>query len=139
MTTILTNQVFSVQKWEDTEMASKAASTTFVPNQFISYGSAGVVPSTPGVAILGVGQSSVDPSDVDYASQRKIPYQVALGYTFRLPVTTGSATQAMEGYPFDLDTAGSLNVSTPGTQVRITRVIASDLVEVSVIKLAAFN
>lgn len=116
------------QKWEQDQYASKAASTAFQNGGFISYNGSGyVVPTTAGTAILGVGQEDVTSSDVDYTSTRKIAYQeVGLNLPFFIDVTTGTATAAMVGNKYNVDTGGcSLDVSGSGTQIEIVAFISA--------------
>lgn len=126
-----------IEKWEQTEYAPKAASTVYAANAFLAYdGSGHVVPAAATDPILGVCGEVVTAADPDYTSNRKIAYQPAGGFTFAIPVTTGTATAAMVGLPFDLDTASSLDVSAPGTQFVIRQYISATLVVVEAILLA---
>ncbi len=126
-----------VQKWEEDQYAPKAASTVFQNGGWITYdGSGYVIPATPGDALLGVGQEDVLASDVDYTSHRMIAYQAALNNYFNMDVTTGTATAAMVGSTFDLDTAETLDVSGAGTQFVITKFISATQVEVKAVLLA---
>lgn len=131
------NFVTLVEKWEEDKYTNKAASTAMANGEFLTYdGSGGVIPATPGDPILGVCQEDVQSSDVDYTSTRKIAYQTSLNNYFNITVTTGTATAAMVGSPFDLDTPSTLDVSAPGTQVEITKFISATEVEVKVIDFA---
>lgn len=111
------NYVVLNEKWEEDKYTAKAASTVFQNGGFISYnGSGGVIPSTAGLPIMGVGQEDVTSSDVDYTSTRKIAYQTVGPNTyFVIPVTAGTATAAMVGKIFNLDTPESLSVSAYST------------------------
>lgn len=129
------NFVTLVEKWEEDKYTPKAASTAMQNGGFLSYdGAGGVIPSTPGVAIMGIGQEDVMASDVDYASTRSIAYQTVGPNTyFQIVVSIGTATAAMIGLPFDLATPETLDVSAPGTQIEITKFISATLVEGKVI------
>lgn len=117
------------EKWEEDKYTNKAASTEIQNGSFLSYdGTGGVVPATSG-AIMGVSQEDVKSSDVDYTSTRKIAYQTVYNNYFMIPVTAGTATAAMIGSKFDLDTPSSLDVSGSGTQIEITNFVNSKLVE----------
>lgn len=131
------NFVTLVQKWEENQYTNKAASTALANGEFLTYnGTGGVIPATPGDPILGVCQEDVLSSDADYTSTRLIAYQTAQNNYFNITVTTGSAAATMVGSPFDLDTASTLDVSAPGTQVEITKFISATEVEVKVIDFA---
>lgn len=126
-----------VEKWEEIEYAPKAVSTDFQANEFVTYdGIGGIIPATPGDPILGLNGRAVTSADDDYAAATPIPYQVANGFTFEIPVTTGTADATMVGSPFDLDTASSLDVSGAGTQFVMTKFISATLVQVRAILLA---
>lgn len=129
-----------IQKWEDIDNEKKAASTQFNVGDFISYnGSGQVVPATAGDAIVGEILEKISSTDDDYASTRQISFQkVTNQYKFEIPVTIGTATAAMVGSTFDIDTAkpGSLDVSAPGTQITISKFISDILVEGYVVLLA---
>lgn len=126
-----------VEKWEEIEYTPKAASTVIPANGFLTYdGSGGAIPATAGDPILGLNGESITAADSDYASTRQIPYQVARGFRFKIPVTTGTATEAMVGLPFDLADEFSLDVSAPGTQFVVREFVATDMVVVEAIDLA---
>lgn len=126
-----------VEKWEEDKYTPKAPSIVMANGQFLTYnGTGGVIPATPTDPILGVCQEDVTAADPDFASTRMIAYQTAQNNYFNIDVTAGTATAAMVGLPFDLDTASSLDVSAPGTQVEITKFISATEVEVKVILLA---
>jgi hypothetical protein len=131
------NYVTLVEKWEEDKYTPKAASTAMANGQFLTYdGSGGAIPATPGDPILGVCMEDVTAADVDYTSTRKIAYQTAYNNYFNITVSAGTATAAMVGLPFDLDTASTLDVSGAGTQVEITNFISATQVEVKVIDFA---
>lgn len=131
------NFVTLIEKIEEDKYTPKAASTLMANGEFLTYdGSGGVIPATPADPILGICQEDVTAADVDYASTRMIAYQTAYNNYFRIKVTIGTATAAMVGSPFDLDTASTLDVSGAGTQVEITKFISATEVEIKVIDFA---
>lgn len=120
-----------IEKWEEDKYTAKAASTLFQNGGFITYnGTGGVIPSTAGVPIMGLGQEDVLASDVDYTSNRLIAYQTVGPNTyFKINVTKGIATALMVGDLFGLDTPETLDVSIAGNQIQITKFISATLVE----------
>jgi hypothetical protein len=125
------------EKWEEDKYTDKTASTPMANGAFLTLASGYCLTATPGAALLGVCQEDVLASDVDYASTRKIAYQTSYNNYFIMDVTAGTATQAMVGSPFNVDTGGaSLDVSAPGTQLEITKFISATKVEAKVILFA---
>lgn len=108
------NFVTLVEKWEEDKYTPKAASTVIQNGGFLSYdGSGGVIPSAPGVAIMGLGQEDVLSSDVDFTSTRKIAYQTVYNNYFNITVGLGVATASMVGSTFNLYTPETLDVTVP--------------------------
>lgn len=125
-------------RWEQIEYAPKAASTLFEAGYFISYdGSGGVIPaqsaSLYGTAtkILGVILEDITAADPDFTSTRQVGFQKALSFQFYAGVV-GTATASMVGDTFDVDgTDPSLvDVSAPGTQLKVVAVLSPTLVVV---------
>lgn len=126
-----------IQKWEDISYAPKAASTEFNVGYFISYdGLGGVIPAQSAslygqaTKILGVILTPIASSDDDYADETMVPFQVALGNTFVCSVSGGSATASDIGSTFDVDgtNPANIDISAPGTQLQIVRVLSADSV-----------
>ena len=126
-------------RWEQIEYAPKAASTVFDAGWFISYdGSGGVIPAQSATLygsatkILGQILEDIDPSDTDFAGTRQVGFQKALSFQFYCPVTGGPALATMIGDTFDVDgvNPGNVNVSAPGTQLKVVAVLSPTLVVV---------
>lgn len=98
--------------------------------------SGGVKPAVATEAIVGVGMEDVLSTDVDFTSTRLIAYQTPIKNYFHMFVGTGVATPAMVGLKFDLATPTTLDVSTSGTQLEITKYISATEVEVKVALVA---
>jgi len=129
------------QKWENIDLRPKAASTVFQNGDFISYdGLGGVIPaqsaSLYGTAtpILGVILQDVLSTDVDFASATPVYFQFAHAYKFICQVSAGTAVASMVGSQFDVDgvNPGQVDLSAPGTQLTVTRILSTTLVEVEV-------
>lgn len=130
-----------IQKWEDIDYRPKAVSIPFKVGWFISYdGVGGVIPaesaSLYGYAtkILGVILTDILSSDDDFADPTQVPFQYALGFKFTVPVSAGTPVSTMIGQTFDVDGAnpGEIDLSTPGTQLKVTGILSDTLVEVEV-------
>jgi hypothetical protein len=124
-------------KWEDIKTTPKAPSTAFNVGYFISYdGLGGVIPAQSAslyedeTPILGVILEDVQASDVDFASARQVHYQKAENNEFLVEVSAGTAVASMIGSTFDVDGVdpSKIDVSGAGTQLKITQVLADNLV-----------
>lgn len=126
---------------ENPQTAPKVASTPMAVGIFLEYDGAGAVqPLTPTSEVVGLNLCPIAATDPDYASNKLITYD-GINQSedrFQMPVTTGTALASMIGSPFDIDAAVSygLDVSAPGTQFVITKVISTILVEVQVVLVA---
>jgi len=123
------------------ERAPKRASTAIAQGDWLEYDYAGAVrPLTPGVAVVGLSYELVSASDTDYTSNRLISYEAvdSTQNRFVMNVATGTALASMIGSVYNIDGADSskLDVSAGGTQFEITKVFATDKVEVKVVQLA---
>lgn len=98
--------------------------------------SGGVKPAVATEALLGVGQEDVLSTDVDFTSTRQIAYQTAYNNYFEVVVTAGTATAAMVGLKFNLDTPSTISVAATGTQLEITKFISATRVQVKIALIA---
>lgn len=126
---------------ENPQTAPKIASVAMEVGIWLEYDGAGAVqPLAPTDPVVGLNLCPIYSTDPDFASNKLITYD-GINVTedrFLMPVTTGSAAASDIGSSFDIDGGNSygLNVSAPGTQFKITKVIAVDLVEVQVLLTA---
>ena len=124
------------------ETAPKAASTVFNVGDWLQWNGTGeVAPLTTVDPVAGLCLQPIAATDDDFASTRQIYFDQGIQPTdrFLMDVGTGSATEANIGNTYDVDAAdaGSLDVSAPGTQFRVTQVLSATLVEVAVSKYHA--
>lgn len=122
---------------ENPQVAAKASSTAFDLGMWLEYdGSGHIQPLAATDKVVGLCLTSVPVTD---ATNALITYD-GINSTedrFLMPVTTGTATSSMIGSTFDVDTNSyGLDVSGPGTQFLITRVLTDAEVEVAVVLLA---
>ncbi len=108
--------------------AKKAASTAFKVGDFIyPDGSGAYLPATNDVPLFGVINEEIQSTDSDYADVRPINVSTPVNLMDELliPVTTGTATDALEGTYVDIDSgdASGVDVSSPGTQIYVTRFV----------------
>lgn len=123
---------------ESIEPMKAPASTAFLTGSWVKAdGTGGVVPLTPTAKVLGLCGETVSSTDSNYATAKYISVDTVSKDVdrFLMPVTTGTATAAMEQSTFDVDAGNSygLDVSGAGTQFRITKFISATQVEVSVL------
>lgn len=80
--------------------------------------------------ILGLSNEQITAGSANFATTADIGVStpVAVLDFIDIPVTVGSATPGMVGHYFDVDIAepGALDVSAPGVQILVTRVIDAD-------------
>lgn len=106
-----------VQKWEDIDNLPIPASTASNIGDALSYnGSGSVIPSTPGMPIVGFNLQTIASTDPDYATAKQLFYQKAgsVGqYRFIVPVGAGTALANMIGLTFNVysSDAGKIDVS----------------------------
>lgn len=107
-----------VQKWEDLDNLPVPASTAVTAGNAMSYnGTGSIIPSTPGLPIVGFSAQTIASTDPDYASAKLIFFQRAgnIGhYRFSCPVGVGTALANMVGVTFNVSAtdAGAIDVST---------------------------
>lgn len=105
----------------------KLASTVYDAGWFVIFNGLGqVIPATGGVPLVGLATENIATTDPDYAVTRPTTILESLhNDQVSVTVTTGSATAAMVGSPFDVDAGnpGGIDVSAPGTDLTIVAVI----------------
>lgn len=127
---------------ENPQTAPKLVSTVFNPGVWLEYDGAGhVQPLQPTDPVVGLNITPINAGSSDFATAGALLTYDGIDVSadrFTMPVTTGSAVASMIGSPFDVDGANSygLDVSAPGTQFVITKVISTTLVEVQVVLVA---
>lgn len=110
-----------IKKWEDIDNLLIPASTAVDAGDALSFnGSGGVIPSVPGVPIVGFSGVTIKSTDPDYASAKQLFYQRAgsIGeFTFLCPVGAGTALASMVGKIFNVYASdpGSVDVSAYNT------------------------
>lgn len=125
------------------ETALPKASTDFFQGYWLQYdiaGAAGAVkPLTPTARVVGLCGETITESivgAVEYANpinQLHFDMVDVASDRFTMPVTNGTALATMRGSTFDIFTDFyGLDVSTAGTQFRITQVFSATEVEVEV-------
>lgn len=123
---------------ENVETAPKAASTVFNVGDWLQWNGTGeVTPLTTVDPVAGLCLEPIATTDSDYSSTRQIHFDQGIQPTdrFLMTVGTGSATEANIGNTYDVGGSASvLDVSSPGTQFRVTQVFSTTLVEVAVAK-----
>lgn len=114
---------------------AKAASTLFEVGYFLTYNGTGqVVPVTnAGLAtdkILGLSNEQITAASANFATTADIGISTPVNLMDELdiPVTIGSAAAALVGTYVDVNPLepGSVDVSAPGDQILVTRVIDAD-------------
>lgn len=106
-----------VQKWEDIDNLPIPASTASATGDALSYnGTGSVIPSTPGMPIVGFNLQTISATDPDYATAKQLFYQKAgsVGqYRFIVPVGAGTALANMVGLTFNVYASdpGKIDVS----------------------------
>lgn len=96
-----------IEKWEDLDVLPIPASTAIDAGDALSFnGSGSLIPSVPGVPIVGFSGMTVASTDPDYASAvKQIQYQKAgaVGQNkFSCPVGVGTAIVSMVGKTFNI-------------------------------------
>lgn len=105
------------QKWEDLDNLPFPASTTGNDGDALSFnGSGAVIPSTPGLPVVGFLGQTIATTDPDYALAKQIFYQKSgnVGeYRFEVPVGAGTALASMIGSTFNVygSNPGQIDVS----------------------------
>lgn len=126
-----------------TSLIINTVSGTFISGETITGGTslatAVIIKFTVRNKILGLSNEQVTAATTGFATTKDISVStpVAVLDFLDIPVTVGTATAAMVGQYFDVDTAepGALDVSAAGSQILVTRVIDADNV-VGVIALS---
>jgi len=110
-----------IEKWEDLDTLPIPASTAFKSGDPLSFnGSGALIPSTPGLPIVGFSGQAITSTDPDYATAKILFYQKAgsVGqYKFLCPVGAGSAVASMVGKVFNVYASdpGKIDVSAYNT------------------------
>ena len=113
---------------------AKAASTAFEVGYFVTFdGLGGIIPvsNAGGYAdkILGLSNEQITSASTNYATTDDINVSTPVNILDELliPVTGGTATLSMVGSYVDVDPAhpGCVDVSAPGTQILVTRIVDS--------------
>jgi hypothetical protein len=113
----------------------KTASTLFANGDVVTTSSGLLVRATATTEpddIVGLIQRDVLATDEDYAETSVVPVLVTDGNAneFLMPVTTGTAVQAMVGGRYDLEDHAGLDVTAQAIGVfKITAVISTTLVK----------
>lgn len=110
---------------------------TFDATHGLTGGTSGATATATAVSILknvfGISNESVQTTDTAYAST--VPFNLSTAVKVQdyitIPVSSGTATAALEGTYVDIDPAnsGSVIVSSAGTQIFVTKFISASLIE----------
>lgn len=123
-----------IKKWEDIDNLPIAASVAVDAGDAISYnGSGTIIPSTPGLPIVGFSVQTILSTDPDYATAKQIFYQKAgsVGQNkFLVPVGIGTALASMIGLTFNIYASdpGSIDLSTYKTLTYNTLAVSTFVV-----------
>lgn len=120
-----------------TALVLKSVTGTFDATHVLTGGTSGATATATSVAItkkiFGLSNQQVQSSDSNFATSQPInlntPVKI-LDY-LTIPVSSGTATLSLEGTYVDVDPAnpGQVIVSTPGTQIFVTKFINASLIE----------
>lgn len=119
---------------ETNDTYKKEPSTAIKQGDWLQINASGnVIPLAATKVVAGLSGETITAQSTNYTANSEIVVDQATLDTdrFIMEVGTGTATAAMVGLTYDVDSdASKLKVSASGTQFRITRFINAGLVEV---------